>query len=290
MTARLRLRPDLPVCWESPDTLRIGFERAHARVVAPTAGQQRLLGVLRTGIAESELPNAARRAGATPREARELLAAVAPACLPQPPRGPGGAGGPGGRPPPATRIRVLDAGRPVPGFAAALAHGLGDSAVWAPQAESPDAPDAHGELIVGIERFLEPLERAQRWLITGTPHLLVRFTDTCVLVGPIVAPQGAPCHTCAVLPVLQDDPAAAVLAAQLVETVPASETAEVGVLAAALAVQLIGAWRRGEPHVGRTCSRVEVAGGRVAGTVERAEVRPHPECACGALRPGRPPR
>ncbi|WP_440311674.1 hypothetical protein [Leucobacter chromiireducens] len=293
MPAFLRLRPDLPVCWESPDTLRVGFERAYARIVSPSAGQQRLLGALRTGFAAADLPQVARRTGVTLQEARALLSAVERACLPRTepvhalPTVPRSA-----LPP---QLFIDDAGRPVPGFAGALTHGVGSTVAWSTKAPGAGEGEVHvadggtgadtaPALVVFVERFLEPLERAQRWLVAGIPHLLVRLTDTRASVGPIVAPPGAPCHTCITLAVLEADPGASVLAAQLVESTPASETAAVGVLAAALTVQFIDAWFRGESRVHGTRVSFEVEAGHPRGTLEEHELSAHPECGCGGFR------
>lgn len=283
MPAFLRLRPDLPVCWENPDTLRVGFERAHARIVSPSAGQQRVLSALRTGFTAADLPQVARRAGATLQEARALLAAVERACLQRAESANPLTAAP--RPAPPPLLFLDDAGKSVPGFAGALAHGVGSAVEW-----SAWAPGAHRSagtapaLVVFVERFLEPLERAQRWLIEGVPHLLVRLTDTRASVGPIVAPPGAPCHACVTLAVLEADPGASVLAAQLVESTPASETAAVGVLAAALATQFVEAWLTGEPRVHRTRVSYEVEAGHPRGTLTEHELSAHPECGCGGLR------
>lgn len=201
-----RLHPDLPLCWEDPDTLRIGFERAVVRVRRPSPGTQRLLGALRAGVSPVRLMQEVRRIGATPGEAQQLLALLAPALETAAPQPPGGPGSPGPR---GLRALVCDDGREVPGLRGALsATGL------CALDEHPSDREGY-ELVVHVERFLEPLERAQRWLSRAVPHLLVRFTDSAVHVGPLVSPRGAPCHTCCALAMLAEDPAYPVIAAQL---------------------------------------------------------------------------
>lgn len=263
--ALLQLRPDLPLCWESPDSLRIGFEHATARVPHPSAAQQRLLGRLRDGIPADSWAAQTRAVGATPREARELLGLIGPALTrseeePDPSVS---------RP---LRVLLSDDGRPVPGFHEALqssgACAIGDASA---------AP----EVVVYLERFLEPLERAQGWLRADLPHLLVRFTDTRVFVGPLVEPPGAPCHTCATLASLERDPALAMLAAQLVGVRPASETRVLGAAAAATAACFLTEWRQGPPGSHRTQIAIPVSNGRPAGAAEVTVIQPHPECACG---------
>ncbi|WP_164512909.1 hypothetical protein [Leucobacter chromiireducens] len=105
-------------------------------------------------------------------------------------------------------------------------------------------------------------------------------------VGPLVVPPGQPCHTCATLAVRERDASAPVLAAQLVDAAPASESPTLAVLAATLAAQLIDAWGRGEARVHRSRVSVPAAQGRQAGPVEQHAVAPHPECACGVLGGG----
>ena len=57
--ARLQFRPELPLCWEDPHTIRLGFDRAIARLERPSAGAQRLLSALRVGIRPADLSTTA---------------------------------------------------------------------------------------------------------------------------------------------------------------------------------------------------------------------------------------
>ncbi|UOR00325.1 hypothetical protein MUN77_09045 [Leucobacter allii] len=328
MTAnRTRLHPDLPVCWEDPDTLRIGFERALARVRFPSAGAQRFIGLLAEGIEEDRLPGAARRAGITMREAHALLADLGPALIVE--RVPARAGTGvrvGGRSGvrgsaaadataaasasasasasgtvasggsaagtvasgqatragmPRLRVALCDDGRDVPGLRdALLASDL--CRLDLARGETP-------ELVLYVERYLEPLERAQRWLMAGLPQLLLRFTDGGVHVGPLISPAGAPCHTCLALALVAADPAAPALAAQLSGRRPRSETAAVAQLAAACAAVFVRRWRAEDPGVHVTGVRVPVDDGLPSGLPEARTVEPHPECACG-LGADPPPR
>ena len=96
-----------------------------------------------------------------------------------------------------------------------------------------------------FERYLEPLERAQRWRALGIPHLLIRFSDRAVHVGPVVETAGAPCHSCVSLGLVARDAALPLLAMQLHEKVPHSETPVAGEFAAVYAALLIREWRDG---------------------------------------------
>ncbi len=308
-----RIRPDLPLCWEDPDTLRVGFERAQARVRHPSPGAQRLIGALVSGIAPRRLSREAQRLGATPQEARELLTALSPALESVPAPGapdreapirtaPDGDGSTGRAPlhgasrgdarrrtaaPAAAqrslRALVCDDGREVPGLRAALsATGL------CALDEQPSLEQGY-ELVVHVERFLEPLERAQRWLSLAVPHLLIRFTDRTVTVGPLVSELGAPCHTCCALTMLDEDPAYPVLAAQLYGSSPRTETAAGAHMAAAFAAMLIGRWRAGDPSARATRAIIPMRRGQVSDAPRLVSVAPHPECACGAFTPADPP-
>ncbi|TCK41700.1 hypothetical protein EDF60_2132 [Leucobacter luti] len=296
----LRLRPGLPVCWETTELLRVGFDRAVARVVDPTPSQQRLIGRLVDGFPVSDLTDHARAVGATKQQTHALLAALGPALESvqdhragpamdsavdteaTPNAGPGAARStPRTRPPRGFPIRtqMSDGARPLPGLSGTLSgSGLCD---FAKGTQPP-------ELVIYAERFVEPLERAQTWLMAGTPHLRIRFTDTSLIVGPLVIPPGAPCQSCATLAVLERDSAVPVIAAQLIGTRPASETHLVSIVAAATATELIVAWRRGDPYPHHTELTFPVAAGRVVGWPATHAVRPHRECACWLLPQGPP--
>ncbi|WP_449281581.1 hypothetical protein [Leucobacter sp.] len=278
-----RIHPDLPLCWEDPETLRIGFERARARIRSPSAGAQRFIGRLVSGVPGDELLEEARRAGLMPPEARRLLDDLAPALLTAP--GPPGPSAPTARP---RLLRTIlgDDGREPPGLRDALiATGLCTF-----DGGEEGASGAHCELAVHVERFLEPLERAQRWLIEEVPHLLVRFTDGAVQVGPLVGARGRPCHSCISLGFLSRDPAYPVLAAQLSGRTPRSETAASAHMAAAFAALLIREWLSGAEtaHVKRFT--IPVHRGLVHGAPRIDVVSPHGGCGCALSAAARPPR
>ncbi len=276
-----RIHPDLPLCWEDADTLRVGFERAYARVPTPSAGVQRLIGALRSGVRSDGIAQEARRMGASPRETRELLAALSPALvvmrrtappadLPPPFRRPAALGAH-----PLLRTRLSDDGRAVE----CLREGLLSTGLCV--FDEGTAGGAAADLVILVERYLEPLERAQRWLIDAVPHLLLRFTDRAIHVGPIVRAEGAPCHTCIALAMLAVDPALPTLAAQLYGKAPRSECAAGGHMAAALAGVFIRNWLAGRPEAHGTRAVIPVERGLVSDAPRFEAVLPHAECACG---------
>lgn len=277
--ARTRIDPDLSLCWEDPETLRIGFERARVRVRTPSPGAQRLIGRLLTGVPSARLFDEAHRVGVAPQEARRLLDQLAPAL---------GSAAPGPEPR-AQRLRAVldDDGREPPGLRDALiATGL---CVFDAALGDAHEPSSRTDLAIHVERFLEPLERAQRWLIEGVPHLLLRLTDGAVQVGPLVSPGGRPCHTCISLAFVRRDPAYPVLAAQLWGRVPASESRASVHMATAYAAVLIREWLAGDPGVHTRRFRIPVRHGFVHGPPSIEKVAPHDECACTLTAADRPP-
>lgn len=275
---RLKIDPNLPLCWEDQETLRVGFEAAHARLHDPSPGAQRLLYALLRGIDPDRLAESARVVGISSREAEGVLTALAATLVPADPGGSESvthepAATDSAQPRPETlSIAVCDAGRPVPGLVEAIA-GTGLCRL---DYESEQQP----ELVILVERFLEPLERAQRWLMAEVPHLLLRFTDTSVQVGPIVVPPGVPCHACVALTLVARDAAYPVLAAQLAGSVPPSETVDAAGVAVGYAATLIRDWLDGRPRARDTRIVIPTSEGRVVNPPRFETVTPHPECAC----------
>lgn len=170
------------------------------------------------------------------------------------------------------RVFVSDNDRPVKGFSdnlRATGHLISD--------------EKAADLVIHIERFLEPLEHAQRWLSMGVPHLLIGFSDRSIRVGPLVRHNGAPCHTCATLTELADDSALPVLAAQLAGTRAPSESEAGSLIAATWASVMIRNWVAGATDVHTSRTIFSMAHGRPTGAVRTETVDPHPECACSAV-------
>ena len=305
---RIVLDPSLPVCWEDEDTIRIGFDAALARVRSPSAAQERMLAALRSGIQAELLEFEAERAGIDIDAARALVEHLAPVMIEFPDRR--GDVGPHGNAPrepipwtPASplkgrrergagpdRPRIVahldDGGEPVPGLAEAL-ESLSPCVFDADRPEGRGEPWRHGArapaIVVHVERYFERLERAQRWLMAGVPHLLIRFSDRSVSIGPLVSDARGPCLTCETLGRLGRDPAYPLLAAQLAGTCAASETVEVARVAAVAADQFILRWVAREGDYRRVRAVLPVRDGVVSGPAVVEAVEPSAECACVAL-------
>lgn len=279
---RLKINPNLPLCWEDHETLRVGFEAAHARLHDPSPGVQRLLYAMLRGIDPDRLSEFARVVGISSREAEGVFTALSSTLVAAEPAEPAtreltqprtGAGTGAGTGTDTLSIAVCDTGRPVPGLVEAIA---GTGLCRLEREDEQHQP----ELVILVDRFLGPLERAQRWLMTGVPHLLLRFTDTAVHVGPIVVSPGAPCHACVALTLVASDPAYPVLAAQLANTVPPSETIDSTGVAVGYAATLIRDWLDGGPRAHNTRIVIPTSCGRVLSPPRFETVAPHPECAC----------
>lgn len=266
-----RLDPDFPLCWEDPYTLRFGFHRALARVSHPSVPTQRLIRALSSGVRRDLILKTALTLGATAGETRELLETLRPVLVDAPedqaPIAHDGTTAP-------LRVWIGDEGRASAEIATAFVAD-GHELVG-----HRTDPTAHTDLAVLVERYLEPLERAQRWLAAGVPHLLLRFCDAAVTVGPLVSHEGSPCHSCISLDKLDDDPALPGLAAQLVGLIPQSESPAVVRIAAATATSFVHHWLAGAAQVHTAQLRVPVAHGLIAGTPRLQTAKPHPQCAC----------
>lgn len=261
--------PNLPLCWEDQVTLRVGFEEAYARLHDPSPGAQRLLFALLRGIDPDHVAQAARTVGLPEHEARSIMSALAPALVT-----PTQLAMPADSvPTPTLNIAVCDDGREVPGLIPALA---GTGLCQLNYEFARQQPD----LVIYVERFLEPLERAQHWLMAGISHLLVRFTDTAVHVGPLVVAPGAPCHACITLELVARDRAYPVLAAQLARVTPRSETAAVAGVAVGFAGTLIRDWLAGHALAHSTRVVIPTNQGRMSGPPRFETVTAMPECAC----------
>lgn len=293
-----QIDPDLPIVWEDPTTLRVGFDRARARLRAQSPAAQRVVAKLIAGASSEELAEGPTGVTAA------VLAALKPALVQRTPPPRLSDGSPPRRPaerplrpaplrpapqqpltehPPlrAVLARISDDGREVPWLRSALEANHACSFV---RGRSP-------ELAIEVLRFLEPLGRTRRWLGAGIPHLLVRFTDDAARIGPLVAPEGAPCHGCETLAITDRDPALPAIAAQLYGGVPSSETPEVGVLVGAIAAHFVQSWRRNAAWVHDHQLSLRVARGTVDAVPQLTRIATHPECGCSiSSRPRPPPR
>lgn len=269
----IRIDPTLPVCWESVDTLRIGFDRAEVRLHSPSARVQRMIWLLRAGVPRAGLAAEARNVGLRARECGELLDLLSPVLLRD-----------------TVRHWALPQIEPVAvlgddAFSTLLRHRLvaAGLTVADPGSASDNTPSETCGFAVLVERFLGPAILAQPLLIEGVPHLPVRLTDRSMWVGPLVLPGGAPCLACIELRRIEEDPLAAALAAQLLGETPGAATPACADVAAALVVTLVRRYRAGPPELVDRRLRFAVRDGLPELLPIAQTVRPHPDCACISL-------
>lgn len=272
-----RINPDLPVCWEDADTLRVGFERAEARVHAPSAGAQRLLSMLCIGVTSTSISRTARTLGTSPAETRRLLHALKPTLQEETIS----VGAPSLERPPRLRAALFDNGIEVPG----LREALGAGSEWTLGAP---VPPEMSDLVFHVERYLEPLEFAQRWQGARVPHVIVRYSDRAVHVGPLIdcaAEKSAswPCHSCLSLRHVEDDARVPALAAQLCGKRPQSESADSAEMTVALIALLVRQWLRHDSTAHITRYIVPMTHGRISGLATTETVAAHPDCGCQGL-------
>ena len=249
------------MCWETPEVLRFGFDRAELRLIAPSVAEQRFIHLLKDGIDALSLQHSAALAGLTEFESHNLLKRLSPVLTPR-----------HQVTPPKASIAVLGQG--------VLADAVQRAAV---QGGLTLSDPEHASFAVIIEHFLSPAARAHVLLINEVAHLPILLSDRSVSVGPLVMPGTSPCLSCIELDRLDDRPLGAVLAAQLSTTViPFASKATLGVLAA-LALNECENWRAGTPSLAATRLRFDLQGGRLSPFMTVQTIAAHPRCGCTAL-------
>lgn len=273
---------EFPVCWEDPETLRIGFDRAEFRLHHPTAGAQRLLSSLHRRT-PAQFARAAREAGLTHDERETLSALLAPAetvALP----------GHGARPceSRSPRVGVLGEGETAR-IMCAVFSSMGCEALPLPRGLASETEDwfvddrRAPDLVIIAERFLQPLIPITRYASARVPHLIVRFTDRSIRIGPLIDSTPGPCAQCVVCADLDTDPALHVLAAQLDGSRPATETATAAAVAGAFAATQVQRWWAGDAETRSTRLLLRVKHGVPHAVADSEVLVPHPRCACRAL-------
>lgn len=279
----LRIDPDLPVCWEDPQTLRIGFDQPVARLANPSSSTQRLLAALVKGVPSSCLTEVLSRSGATSDEWHALAETLGEALQfeealrlvgdhprkrlwpPSPERTSMSVIGPGSTESSPSTALIIDT----------LRRSGVDVQPFTPHRAEP-------HLVLIAERYLEPFGEARRDA-AGLPQLGIRFTDRSVAVGPLVLGEGRPCLECVTMHDIDAEPALPMLSAQLLGTVPASETPAGVETAVALALTLVRHWLAGSPMPMRARLRVPVHHGLPEPVPISEPVSGHPDCGCAAL-------
>lgn len=211
----VRLDPQYPLLWRSPDSLQLGVMPPRVVLETVSAADERMIAALVEGISETGLAMIGHGAGASAEDVTALLLRLRPA-LTAPPTVP-------------RRVLVSGAGHTAGAIARAVAA-RGHTLV-------ADRPD----LVVIVAQYVVPPESHAMWLRRDIPHLAVIVGDGMVEIGPVVEPGIGPCLVCALADAAQADPAWPALAAQLHGMRSASDTAAVAGEVAAIVSRLVAA-------------------------------------------------
>ncbi|MBL5973213.1 MAG: hypothetical protein D3X82_05420 [Candidatus Leucobacter sulfamidivorax] len=275
MTGTLfRIDPALPLCWEGPDTLRVGFDRPFSSIPQPSAGMQRVVGAFRAGLPLAPDQRRLRRYGVTAAEWRRVVELLSPVLVEAPP-----VDAPRSHAcDSALRIALSGSGVAHDRIAEALARAGHRVDEPAPTGSPRTAPEP--DLLVVVERFIGSPGPDLLLLAERVPRLTLRFGDRGFWLGPLTEPAGSPCARCAAEHEIDADPALPLVAAQLLGLVPAAETVFAAAAASQLALAAIRRWRHGDTALARSRIRVAVVSGLPEPLAIPEPVTPHPGCPC----------
>lgn len=280
----LQLDPTFPLCWESTETLRIGFETPRVRLLAPTPQEQRFIGKLSEGVNARELSGVAKKCGLSDADQRSLLGRLEPVLVRVLGQTASSRAAELRRShQSAPELHVIGQGM----FAAELQRlfareGVPSTLVqpMRPDEAALPPPPVSGFAVI-IERFFGAATVPHELFSNGVPHFPICLTDHSVFAGPLVLPGRSPCLACVELNRVDADPLIAVLAAQIIRATPSAETLACAELAASLALVAFKQWQGEFPSDAAVRLRFPVRNGRPLFAPVAEAVLPHPECACG---------
>ncbi len=257
----LKLDPRWPLVWRSPSSLQVGIDPPLVMLNDVTELQERLLAALAVGVSDAGLGLVAR---GNAQEREKLLELVAPALAIQE------------RPSGAHLVAVSGSGPAVE----ELARVLSASGVHTLVSErADDLVDRGVEVAVAIGHFVLPPVLHALWLRRDVPHLPVVFSDSGVVVGPLVEPGGGACLRCLELAHRDADPAWPAVASQILGRRGGAESAVLAAEAAAVAARLVLGRLEGTASVPSESTRIDGATGER--TTRRWQL--HPECGCRGI-------
>ena len=309
----IRLNPEYPVVWRTPDSIQIGIDRPIAVVTHVTTALERVVNLLRVGLPRSSIVMMSREVGATDAELSALLRVLRPALeltgedrtrgeqVAEPRSGPDSHSDPPSRPDSPTRTVVCIDG--VGTTADGIAHsllGLGIPVVTASPLDPLSSPHDHRHpenrahagaavtatpkaaamvaLVIG-NYALDPRRHGQ-WLRRDIPHLPVLFGDSQVSIGPFVEPGVGPCLYCLELHHIDAEPAWPAIAYQLSNRLAPTETARISMEVAALVAGIVAdRIETGRSEFIAASLLLDAATGQIT----RRARRPHERCGCRAL-------
>lgn len=309
MSQNLQLDPYIPHCWESPHTLRFGFDTPRLRLNEPCEKTQTLINALTIGLPRANFFALADKIGFDKNRALSLLTQLRPVLSQTPAQT--------AQKLKRTPIKAVlnDDGLSVKGLARELAR-VAHISFHSPSINNANITNAAGttnasstpntlettenktstktpgratdhpaniNLVFLIEHYLASPHRAALWLSRGIPHMPIRFSDSMVQIGPIIRPEGAPCHYCICLTLGDKDPSLPRLASQLQGERAPSATEEVARATAPLAAALISRLIAGDEDAHTSFFTLPVRHGLPDANPREQKICKHVSCACGLL-------
>lgn len=304
----IRLNPQFPVVWRTPDSLQIGIDRPLTVVTHVSTALERVVNLLRVGLPRSSILMMAREVGATDAELVGLLRALQPALIATGDdrlSADDAAAEFGSAPASAHRTMVcVDGVGPTADAIARSVAGLGIAVLPASPVDAmsgmPPTADRHSLhlsarsgsaqqsighaptalVAVVIGNYALDPRRHGRWLRRDIPHLPVLFGDSTVHIGPFVEPGVGPCLYCLELHHIDADPAWPAMAYQLSECLAPTETARISMDVTALVAGIVAdRVDTGRSELASHSLRLDAATGQIT----RRAHRPHERCGCRAL-------
>lgn len=251
-----RLDPRFPLVWRTPSSVQVGVDPARVVLDPVSPSAERMLAALVTGATRSGL--ALVSGGEAPDDLLDVLDDVLEPLSDD-------------APPPTVSVAAT---APTALLIARLLES--DGVRLAAPGELDEAPDA----AVMVAHYAIPPADRGIWLRRDVPHLPVVYSDTGVVIGPLVEPGRGPCLTCVELHHRDRDPAWPAVASQLLDR---RSTTEHGVLISEASAAAV---RRLQPRLGMGDQSEEPPPGLVvrldAATGRRTEhlVDRHPHCGC----------
>lgn len=257
----LRLDPQFPLLWRTPQSLQFGLDRPRAVLESVSPAEERLIAALVAGVSSSGMQMIGRSVGLDEPAIGALISALQPALEEKSPR------------PYPPSVMVIGAGKTAELVKQLLLQA--GVTVLLKDCEEPPA------IVVIVAHFVIEPEAHGKWLRRDIPHLGVVFGDEVVRIASIVRPGAGPCLYCLELHRTDSDPSWPAIASQLLNRRSGIETSLVaGEVAAIIARKVLARQvvRAGEPM---TMLEIDVS----TGDRQTRNWAFHPDCGCASLNP-----
>lgn len=237
----LKLNPDIPAVWLSPQTLRFGFDAPLLVLEELNTGEEKLVALLQHGTTSAAYRMLAERLGVSAESAETLLRALNPLFLPF-------------QAPPPVTTRLIGDPALIDAFSALFPKELEEGEVGPARRKD----QAQLPLTVSLSRFLAFSSLGQEPLSNNIPHLPIVLGDQSVWVGPVILPGIVPCLFCIERAEVEREPHLATMIVQLLE--PRTQANDPALLrfAAALTAERISSFRLGKAS--NVACRITVSG------------------------------